>query len=373
MLYKRFETGVFSRKIFLWFITVLALASSPLEAGISHVCFIVNGASNSGRCASTWMSIHDKYVRKLFIPKDSMTVASDEELTYEVAESSYPGAVPEIAERLYDEWESESESDDDQVLMVAVGGDGTVSEVVQNLHGKKNVVFSVLPCGTGNDIARTLGIPFNLKKALDIIRWGGRTVSYGAYRIQADRLGEGGNLIRKYAVDEFDLGVCADGGLIKYRHDRNIRERPVLNWIPRFLKYPAITLLSLMNWKARKVHVALDELSRENFNLGMILGGCGPTVGGGQRFFPAMKPESDKGAMLIEPSSSRFQILWDLLHHQLGRRMPGSKMVEFTNAAIRHEDGESPILLQYDGEPVLQTPAEITWLPGAFRFLGKAK
>ena len=47
--------------------------------------------------------------------------------------------------------------------IVAVGGDGTLSAVADRLltFGRPEVVFGVLPGGTGNDFGRNLGIPGN--------------------------------------------------------------------------------------------------------------------------------------------------------------------------------------------------------------------
>lgn len=51
------------------------------------------------------------------------------------------------------------------------GGDGTVSCAVGNLLGR-DVTLGVLPLGTGNDFARSLGIPDTVEEACDIIAQG---------------------------------------------------------------------------------------------------------------------------------------------------------------------------------------------------------
>jgi YegS/Rv2252/BmrU family lipid kinase len=50
-------------------------------------------------------------------------------------------------------------------IVVAVGGDGLVNEVFQSLVNT-NVLFSIIPKGSGNGIARSLGIDMNIKTAL---------------------------------------------------------------------------------------------------------------------------------------------------------------------------------------------------------------
>lgn len=54
-------------------------------------------------------------------------------------------------------------------LVVAAGGDGTVNSVVHGLMeaGPPRPVLGILPLGTGNDLARSLGIPRNVSEALE--------------------------------------------------------------------------------------------------------------------------------------------------------------------------------------------------------------
>ncbi|MDR2776208.1 MAG: diacylglycerol kinase family lipid kinase [Tannerella sp.] len=52
--------------------------------------------------------------------------------------------------------------------VIAVGGDGTVNEVAQNLL-YTDVVLGVIPKGSGNGLARDLNIPMDSKSAIDII------------------------------------------------------------------------------------------------------------------------------------------------------------------------------------------------------------
>ena len=57
--------------------------------------------------------------------------------------------------------------------VVAVGGDGTVSEMGRRLVGK-GLALGIIPTGSGNGLARHLRIPLNFSGALDVIREGHR-------------------------------------------------------------------------------------------------------------------------------------------------------------------------------------------------------
>ncbi|MBQ7420349.1 MAG: YegS/Rv2252/BmrU family lipid kinase [Prevotella sp.] len=53
-------------------------------------------------------------------------------------------------------------------IVVAVGGDGTVNEVARSLT-HTNTALGIIPCGSGNGLARHLCIPMNIRKSIDII------------------------------------------------------------------------------------------------------------------------------------------------------------------------------------------------------------
>lgn len=60
-------------------------------------------------------------------------------------------------------------------LVVAAGGDGTLNEVVNGLAADfDRAHLGLLPLGTGNDFARSIGVPADLEQALAILREGRR-------------------------------------------------------------------------------------------------------------------------------------------------------------------------------------------------------
>ncbi len=53
-------------------------------------------------------------------------------------------------------------------VVVAVGGDGTVNEVARSIV-HSNTALGIIPCGSGNGLARHLMLPMNVRKSIEII------------------------------------------------------------------------------------------------------------------------------------------------------------------------------------------------------------
>ncbi len=77
-----------------------------------------------------------------------------------VIKSHNPDHVRELAER---------EARNGALMVVAVGGDGTVNMAAQGLIGTETIL-GVIPTGSGNGFARNVGIPLRLEKALELIK-----------------------------------------------------------------------------------------------------------------------------------------------------------------------------------------------------------
>ena len=80
---------------------------------------------------------------------------------YCIAETSYAGHATELAKEA---------AKDGVNIVVAVGGDGTVNEVGRALT-QTDTAMGILPCGSGNGLARHLNLPMNLKKCIDILNY----------------------------------------------------------------------------------------------------------------------------------------------------------------------------------------------------------
>lgn len=81
-------------------------------------------------------------------------------VAYSFWETRCPGDAKRIARELTQRGETD---------IVAMGGDGTVNEVLNGLDDPSKVNLGLIPCGTGNDFAAAVGIPLTPEGALELL------------------------------------------------------------------------------------------------------------------------------------------------------------------------------------------------------------
>lgn len=96
---------------------------------------------------------------KAAIPGLIENTIDKEKFDYEIVITQYAGHASEIASRAKDEGKD---------IVVAVGGDGTVNEVARAIV-HSGTALGIIPCGSGNGLARHLLLPMNVKKAIEVL------------------------------------------------------------------------------------------------------------------------------------------------------------------------------------------------------------
>ena len=96
---------------------------------------------------------------KAGIPKLIEETIDKEQFDYEIRITDYAGHACEIAT------EAKNSGID---IVAAVGGDGTVNEVARSIVNSPTAL-AIVPCGSGNGLARHLMLPINVRKSIEII------------------------------------------------------------------------------------------------------------------------------------------------------------------------------------------------------------
>jgi len=91
------------------------------------------------------------------------TYLDQQKYSYEIAYTQYARHGTELAK---------SAAANGVKIVVPVGGDGSVNDIICGLRNTPDVKLAIIPKGSGNGLARTLGIPLDPAKAIDVINRG---------------------------------------------------------------------------------------------------------------------------------------------------------------------------------------------------------
>jgi diacylglycerol kinase (ATP) len=162
-------------------------------------------------------------------------------------------------------------------LLIVVGGDGTVNEVVNGLGRSgfpEAVTLAVLPMGTGNDLAATLAIPDDLEEAEDAIRQR-RVRIFDVARIRSEGVEE------RFFINVATGGYGAETSSLA---DEELKGR----WGK--LAYFRASLEKAREFEVREVKVTLDGEERMLRAVNVAVGNC-RYAGGGWLAAPRANPE----------------------------------------------------------------------------------
>jgi diacylglycerol kinase (ATP) len=195
--------------------------------------------------------------------------------------------------------------------VVVAGGDGALHAVVATLYRRNDLegkILGLLPLGTGNDFARTLGIPLDAAQAAEALT----SASPRAMDLIVDELGE-------VVVNQVHIGASA------------MASRRGATWKDRLgpfglgiLGYPVGAALAAVRPPFIRVRVEVDGevVADVDRHVLMVAVGNGASVGGGTELTPHADPRDGKVDVMVSFATgpvARFGYALDLAR----RRHPG--------------------------------------------------
>jgi YegS/Rv2252/BmrU family lipid kinase len=227
-------------------------------------------------------------------------------------------------------------------VVVAVGGDGTAAEVAAGLLHTA-AALAVLPAGSGNDLARQLGLPGDWRRALAALPRTRRR------RIDTGRAN--GRLFLQSAGAGLDARVAA----LQARARR----------VPGRLAYAASAVRGLLTAAPRAVTLDLDGLTWSQAALSVTVAN-GETYGGGLRIAPGARNDDGQLEVAVFGDLGRLDALRTFptvyrgahLTHPRFRLLRGRRLTVTVTAL-----GDAPLPVHADGDPAGLTPAAFTLHP----------
>jgi YegS/Rv2252/BmrU family lipid kinase len=233
-------------------------------------------------------------------------------------------------------------------LFIAVGGDGTASLVASALVNT-DIPMAIVPTGTGNVLARELGIPLDIEAAASLVNGNNRERTIDAMWI--------GDHVSVLAVG---IGISS----LTMRHtERQAKRRFGL------LAYMWVGLEQLSGLRLRPFHLEVDGEKRHVRASEVLI--TNSSIIGLQPFDlgPDVQPDDGK----VEVCIVRARTLWDYLRVAWSLLARVEKQNEnFQCMEARREvqiRTVKPLPVQADGEIIGETPLKIKVMPAAVRVL----
>ena len=236
-------------------------------------------------------------------------------------------------------------------LIVAAGGDGTLNEVINGIQENAgDARVGLVPLGTGNDFARTLGIPTDLDAAIEVLR-AGETRAIDLVRVTSD------------AVRYF-LNVSAGGfsGLV----DEKLTPEMKQAWGP--LAYLRSAAAALPELRAYRTTVAFDNSDSLTLDLYNVVVANGRFVAGGTLIAPEAAIDDGLLDVILIHKRSAPELALLAAQVALGSHLSSDAIV-FRRAAKLTVNSKPGMWFNVDGELVGNEPARFEILPRALRFV----
>jgi YegS/Rv2252/BmrU family lipid kinase len=300
------------------------------EVSPGSTVFLVNPASAGGSTGRRWPEIAHRCA--------SLGLTGDALLSEE------PGQLASLARQALQ---------DGATLLVVVGGDGSVNEVVNGVGDLAGFELAVLPHGTGWDFARTFGISRKLEDAVEAVLAGNvREIDLGVVTFRTWAGAEG----RAYFANVGSAGIS---GAIARRANEASKA------LGGKISYYWSTLAVFVGWQAGELRVSVDDEIRGGRMIDVLVAN-GRYLGGGMMMCPDAEPDDGLFDVLLIGDVTKRDLLFVLPKTYRGNHLPHPRL-EALRGRVVTVDADEPLPIEIDGEQPGTTPARFEIVPRALR------
>jgi YegS/Rv2252/BmrU family lipid kinase len=304
--------------------------------GLKRTTFIVNPNAGTGAAARQWPRVR-RVSGSLLGPVESRFTRGPGDALRYAAEAAVSGVD----------------------LLVCVGGDGTLNEVVNGLLStpadvRGSCVLGYVPCGTGCDLSRTLSIPRDPVRAVEAIA-GGRTRTLDAGRV-AFR-GNRGAPERRFFHNVVSFGL---GGEVDERVNRGSKA------LGGFVSFIRATLLSVLLFRKKRIRFRLDGGAAMEAVAWNVVVANGRFHGGGMCVAPDAAADDGLLNVTVIGDLALWQVFLHLPKLYNGKLKRVARVRTFVAKRIEAWSTQR-VLLDVDGEQPGRLPVVIETVPGAIR------
>jgi YegS/Rv2252/BmrU family lipid kinase len=253
-------------------------------------------------------------------------------------------------------------------LIVACGGDGTISEVANGIiDSKAEAELGILPAGTGSDFRRTIGISNRVAEAARALR-DGHTKTVDAVRVTF--INEAGERETRHSINVASFGMSTEV------LDR-AASGEAKKWLPGFtprrvgskISYAAATVQTTLAASPVDVLVEIDDRSERRLRVAEFCVANARYYGGAMKIAPDAKLDDGHFDVVTIGDANSFRLLTNAPRLYFGAHL---RMHEVTHVlakqvVARPANKDKEVRIELDGEVVGRLPSTFQIVPKALR------
>jgi diacylglycerol kinase (ATP) len=225
--------------------------------------------------------------------------------------------------------------------VIALGGDGFIHEIIQHLVSR-DIPLGVIPCGTGNDFARSIGV-FDLPFSRQL------------------------ELIEKHDATHIDLGTVQDqwfAAILSSGFDALVNDRAnSMRWPRGRMRYNIAMIEKLIALRPHSYRIRVDERYLE-VQATLVTVANGSSYGGGMKVCPDASINDGLFDVMVLGRVSRIELLKVFPKVYRGGHV-GHPAVTFYRCNEIEIDGSGSSFA--DGEPIAQLPLRAKCVSAALK------
>ena len=242
-------------------------------------------------------------------------------------------------------------------LVVCVGGDGTLNEVINGFMGedapiRPEAMLGFIPRGTGCDFIKSVSIPRELNKALDVIMGShARSIDLGRLKYRDHH----GHPSYRYFHNVTSFGL---GGEVDERVNRTTK------LFGGFISFICATLISILIYDKKRIHLKVDNGFDRTVMTWNVVVANGQYHGGGMWIAPGAIVDDGMFHVTVVGDLTVPEVFLNLPNLYNGKIYQVEKVTTLVGKRVEaHSDQR--VLLDVDGEQPGQLPVLIDIVPGA--------
>ena len=249
--------------------------------------------------------------------------------------------------------------------IVAVGGDGTLNEVVNGYFDSAGApvnpeaAIGLLPSGTGSDFRRSIGIKSSRDSIAAIITGKSRLID----AVRAFHATEDGASVTRYFINVATFGLGGDVSAFVNRWRGSLPK-----WVGGRARFVAAALRALDRYRLIPVEVRLDDSFHKEIASNLVVVANGRFAGGGMMLAPHAELDDGLLDVILTDGATRFDVIKELPRIGRGGYLKNKKVTETRARDVSITTAE-PMAIDIDGEMAGYTPARMTILGSAVRFI----